>query len=169
VRDVEIRHEVTPRLPRAWRRVLAIGCGDCLAVVPGVDGLTDRGSVWAYLVSMPGASRALTAPSRSGIRADDRLRLALDDAADVGEARSVGNPPEDPVRWFDGLVDIHHTNCAAHGLSHGHVPLEDQLRVIQYSQAVARPVLERTIGGRLPILQRIIEVRTGRWLFGRED
>lgn len=168
MRDIEIRHEVTARLPRTWRRVLAIGCGDCLAVVPGVEGLTDRASVWVYLVSMPGASRALTRPSRAGIPPDVRLHLALDDAGDVADARSGGHAPADPVRWFDGLVDVHHTNCAAHGLSQRYVPLEEQLRVILHSQAVARPVLEKGVG-QLPIEQRIIEVRTGRWLFGRED
>jgi hypothetical protein len=115
----------------------------------------------------------LTRPSRSEVPAQTRLQLALDDAADVAEARSagslVGTPGGDLVRWFDGLVDVHHTNCAAHGLSAGHVPLEEQLRVIDHCQAVARPVLESAVGGRLPIAQRIIEVRTGRWLFGRDD
>jgi hypothetical protein len=165
--DIEIRHEVTPRLPRAWRLVLVIGCGDCLVVVPGVESIARHHS-WAYLVTMPGASRAVTVPSRSGIPPNVRLQLALDDATAVADARSGGQTSGDPLRWFDGVVDVHHTNCAAHGLSRGHVSLADQLRIIMHSQAVARPILE-TDFQQLPIVHRVFNVMTNRWVFSGED
>jgi hypothetical protein len=164
---IEIRHEVTPRLPRTWRLVLVIGCGDCLFVAPGIESIVQH-DTWAYLVTMPGASRAVTVPSRSSIPPNVRLQLALDDATDVADARSGGQTPGDALRWFDGVVDVHHTNCAAHGLSRGHASLEEQLRIIMHSQAVARPILE-TGFQQLPIVQRVFNVTAKRWLFSGED
>jgi hypothetical protein len=167
VPHIEIRHEVTPRLPRTWHLVLVIGCGDCLIVAPGIQSIADHHS-WAYLITMPGASGAVTLPSRSGLPPDARLQLALDDATEVATARSSGQRRDDPLRWFDGVVDVHHTNCAAHGLSAGHIPIEEQLRIITHSQALARPVLETCLR-QLPLVQRVFNVTARRWLFSAED
>lgn len=140
-------------LPKVAGNLVIITCGDITPLSTGPTAVRDAMQApWAYIVTRPGGTRALTVASGGVVR----RRLAV--AAVRREVRAV-----EAVRGegFCAVVDLQHLVCAAHGFRGVDIPIERQRSAISASQVAAAPVLGKAFG--LPIYQLKLDPRTGFW------